>query len=55
MWRRLKMLMHQSMQLGRARSVTQSMDDLRKAVVIIMAQALLNVALIGLVIGLIIG
>jgi hypothetical protein len=31
------------------------MDNLRKAVLIIMAQALLNVALIGLVIGLLIG
>jgi hypothetical protein len=31
------------------------MDNLRKAVVIIMAQALLNVALVGLVIGLLIG
>jgi hypothetical protein len=42
------------MRLGPARDVTQLMDNLRKAVLIIMAQALLNVALIGLAIGLII-
>lgn len=43
------------MQPGRARDVTQSMDNLRKAVAIIMAQSLIIVGLIGLVIGLIIG
>ena len=54
-WQRLKMLMRQLTQLGHARDATQLMDNLRKAVAIIMAQSLIIIGLIGLVIGLIIG
>ena len=41
--------------LGHARNATQSMDELRKAVAIIIVQSMVIVGLIGLVIGLIIG
>jgi hypothetical protein len=43
------------MPLGHARDVTQSMDELKKAVAIIIVESMVIVGLIGLVIGLIIG
>jgi hypothetical protein len=43
------------MRLGLVRNATQSMDDLRKAVAIIMVQSLIIMGLIGLVVGLVIG
>lgn len=47
--------MHLRTLLGLARDATQSMDNLKKAVAIIMVQGLIIVGLLGLVIGLIIG
>ena len=43
------------MPLGLVRSAIQSMDELKKAVAIIIVQSMVIVGLIGLVIGLIIG